>query len=243
MQKISKEKILLKNLMDIKKIFDKYNIEFWLDWGTLLGAVRGGRIIEWDNDVDLGVKADVFKKNIFLISEIMGKGFSLRKPLIFKNEIIAIHLRRFGYNVDIWPYQQLGKNKFVSFSMDGHSKSRTLFLLFFILSSIECEDGYDMPKEKFKFIILFLLRKFTRFLFFYTLPFASKIYLTKNIKKILIKQKYPPLLKIVIPQIYFEKFKVPFNCEKYLEYKYGADWKIPRSNWNWIKNDGSIRNS
>ena len=44
----------VENLREIKDILDKNNVKFWLDAGTLLGAVRDGKIIEWDNNIDLG---------------------------------------------------------------------------------------------------------------------------------------------------------------------------------------------
>lgn len=34
-------------------------------------------------------------------------------------------------------------------------------------------------------------------------------------------------------------FRVPFNVEKYLEYRYGSDWKIPIKKWKY-KDDGAM---
>lgn len=36
-------------------IFEKYNINYWSSAGTLLGSVREGKIIDWDDDIDLAV--------------------------------------------------------------------------------------------------------------------------------------------------------------------------------------------
>lgn len=43
------ESIALEALKRVKDILDYYNIEFWLDCGTLLGAARDGKIIPWDH--------------------------------------------------------------------------------------------------------------------------------------------------------------------------------------------------
>ncbi len=51
------DKILAKQvLFEIDDIFKKYGIVYWLDCGTLLGAIREKDFITWDiNDVDIGM--------------------------------------------------------------------------------------------------------------------------------------------------------------------------------------------
>jgi len=44
-----------KELREIKEIFDANDTEFFLLYGTCLGAVRGQDIISWDFDLDIGV--------------------------------------------------------------------------------------------------------------------------------------------------------------------------------------------
>ena len=45
---------MLKDLLDVKKVLDKYHTEFFLLYGTALGAYRDGDFLPGDDDIDLG---------------------------------------------------------------------------------------------------------------------------------------------------------------------------------------------
>jgi hypothetical protein len=61
-------------LLKFKKVMDKAGIIFWLEYGTLLGAVREGKIIEWDTDGDVGVWIDDIPKMRKLEKEFLAEG-------------------------------------------------------------------------------------------------------------------------------------------------------------------------
>lgn len=50
-------------------LLDKYGITYWLDFGTLLGAVRHGDIIPWDNDCDISI----FASSAEILAALEGK--------------------------------------------------------------------------------------------------------------------------------------------------------------------------
>ena len=57
-KKILDPEISKRNLLDFKKVMDKYGIRYGLMYGTLLGAVREGGFIVYDEDADVFVLAE-----------------------------------------------------------------------------------------------------------------------------------------------------------------------------------------
>jgi lipopolysaccharide cholinephosphotransferase len=65
------KEILLIMMEKIHKILVENNIKYWVDGGTLLGAIRHDGIIPWDDDIDLGVFDKDFEKIIPLFEKNM----------------------------------------------------------------------------------------------------------------------------------------------------------------------------
>lgn len=92
-------------LFDIDDIFKKYNITYWLDCGTLLGAVRNEDFIDWDDDLDIAVYQsifldnnlwckiikDFFKKNIKIHTTWGDSAFTCKKFTDTEELVIDIH--------------------------------------------------------------------------------------------------------------------------------------------------------
>lgn len=60
---------MLDILIVIDKICKKYDIKYWISDGTLLGAVRHGGFIPWDDDLDIQMMRKDFKHFIKIVSK------------------------------------------------------------------------------------------------------------------------------------------------------------------------------
>jgi lipopolysaccharide cholinephosphotransferase len=54
--------IMLDMLIEFDKICKKHKLEYWLDSGTLLGGIRHDGFIPWDDDVDISMPVEDYKK-------------------------------------------------------------------------------------------------------------------------------------------------------------------------------------
>lgn len=66
---------MLDILIEFDKICKKHNIPYWLDGGTLLGAVRHGGFIPWDDDIDVDVLWEDYKKLRKILPQELSENF------------------------------------------------------------------------------------------------------------------------------------------------------------------------
>lgn len=70
-------KILYQMLYDMHRIFTKNDLTYWVDAGTLLGAVRHKGVIPWDDDLDVGILSKDIKKFLRLKNQFKKCGYSI----------------------------------------------------------------------------------------------------------------------------------------------------------------------
>ncbi len=227
------EEASIELLKKLKEILDRYNIEFWLDGGTLLGAVRDGKIIPWDRDIDLGSWSKNLPKIASLYPIFNKHGISLTFALDeinFRNRKTGAYVGMYIYRIEgenavrnpvINPREYYYRNGKVCRKRFQHwLRVLTKHLIWILMDdNVSC----NSPQ--------FFLRKIASFF-----PLQLKHYLVMFIKKIAYKMgiRYA---KVIVPKRYFENlkilkfynmdFKVPAETEDYLAYRYGNNWRTP----------------
>ena len=77
----------------IKLKLDKNNIQFWLDEGTLLGAIRNNNIIKGDVDIDFSTTHNNLPKLLEICNFLKQDGYYIKyqKHLPFVEDLIQIY--------------------------------------------------------------------------------------------------------------------------------------------------------
>lgn len=116
------QKVMLEILLEIHRICEENKITYWLEAGTLLGAVRHKGFIPWDDDCDVAMPRKDYEKflkiaqeklpdNMFLQTEKTDSEYPIPWAKIRKNGTILIETGESGEEkyhhgifVDIFPY-------------------------------------------------------------------------------------------------------------------------------------------
>lgn len=89
------------------KFCKKYHLSYWLDYGTLLGAVRHKGFIPWDDDMDIAMPRKDFDKAVGLMKQEL-EPFGLE---VHKMDIgiigLSYHHTQTGIWLDIFPIDDL----------------------------------------------------------------------------------------------------------------------------------------
>jgi lipopolysaccharide cholinephosphotransferase len=159
--------IMLDMLVEFDTICQKHNLQYWLDSGTLLGAVRHKEFIPWDDDIDLSMPLEDYNKfqeiateelseNIFFQTKETDPNFRFDYMKLRSNRasIVEFHEkdREIGYHqgvfVDIFPMLTVENTQKNQKFYDG------LFKLIRSVSSVSLHtpEGEDNPKVREKLV-------------------------------------------------------------------------------------------
>ena len=120
------KKVLLEILEYIDKICRSNNIRYWLAYGTLIGAVRHDGFIPWDDDIDINMPREDYKKFLEIMKKEKGnykallplnsKGYNYPFAKVvdkrtYVDEKENKQIDEMGVYVDVFPLDGLGNTK------------------------------------------------------------------------------------------------------------------------------------
>jgi len=100
--------IKTKILQIIDVILKKYHMQYWIDFGTLIGAIRHKGFIPWDDDIDLCImKDDYLKLPELFAKELQNKGLFLLYGSEAGYQTLRLEYKAFV--VDFFPMEYINK--------------------------------------------------------------------------------------------------------------------------------------
>lgn len=229
--------------LEILKIFDrickKHNLRYWIEGGTLLGAVRHKGFIPWDDDLDVAMPSEDYKKLDQIIqSELPDHLFWQTKktdPTMIQDFAKIRDMNSFyvefgddfvlpyqkGIYIDIFEMKEYPKlpKKLMSFLIRKISKSHS------VLRSKKYINFHTLIEIPYFFLILCILSPIWKFL---SLCFR-KHYISYGFYEnvggwFFLKEDIYPLSQIEFED---EKFFAPYNFDNYLKILYGKYMELP----------------
>lgn len=227
---------MLEILLFIDDVCKKYDIKYWIEGGTLLGAVRHGGFIPWDDDVDISMSIDEYKRFRKVMLEYPNKYFVFQDHSTddkffnfwgvvrdtrseYIQNSVAHQIRKYrGLQVDIFPmtdnvFPSLAKISYYHTAirnriLEKYGNSFSIRLVHFLF---HLEQYVIIPLSKF----VSLFNKERRRMYpCYGIPFIYGIE----------KEYIYPLSTVKFEEILFS---APSVLNAYLEQEYGDYMKLP----------------
>lgn len=213
----------------VKAILDENKISWFLDMGTLLGAMREGDFIAWDNDIDIGVLSsqDLHGKLLQACERLEFEGFDVAYcdgsvSIIKKNEVeINIAIYRKSDNSYVYSYLQPSQ-----FASVRHGVKILLQDEYYIHFKSKRKNWLRMLVVKYKYIAAVIQWAFNL--------------ISKPLQYTYINVKVDYLENLRGLTFRGIELNVPELAEEYLSHRYGKDWMTPKQQWIYYKDDKSI---
>lgn len=115
-------------LKEVVRICDKHQLTYYLDYGTLLGAIRHKGFIPWDNDIDIEMPIKDYRKflkiapkeiseNFFIQTYKSDHGYNLLWTQVRANNTTSLPIKykdwdiHWGMHIDIFPLVGISEEK------------------------------------------------------------------------------------------------------------------------------------
>ena len=112
------QEIELEMLKNFHTLCTTNNLRYYIVGGTLLGAIRHGGFIPWDDDIDIAMPRDDYEKFINIYSKEMPSFLEVKSnplnldivQIVNKNTLIELGKQEQGVFIDIFPVENMFDN-------------------------------------------------------------------------------------------------------------------------------------
>lgn len=227
------QKRLFSILCYIDGICTKYNITYWLSSGTCLGAVRHGGFIPWDDDLDIEMFEDDYRKFQEVMSKIDSKQYIFQTK---KNDPGYLHAFGKVRDLNSIIYEAHGKDsryKYRGCYVDVfHLIPSNSIFLFRIANNLKRrEEKYNLSRNKTSSIV-FHVTKCINNISIPVIRLLSKLFNKKYYRHYYgtgypYKRNIEEILPVKYANFEGKLFPIPQNADAYLRRMYGDYEKIP----------------
>lgn len=201
---------------EINKIANSIDLPLWLDMGTLLGFVREGQIIAWDNDIDLATYSTDIKTKYNKFERLLNENNYIVKNNGMNIKVTSKENHEDEVSIHIY---WLNKNSYKYLS--SFKRFRKNQRLYDILKKI-IKAKIDNSRQN-NFSKKFLVKLLPDWLIINLISlFCTPYYL--------VNKKY--VTELIEMEFISGTFSVPKYPEQYLETFYGESWRIPDKDWH-----------
>ena len=206
----------LEALHTIITVCEKCNIEYFLVGGSVLGAIRHDGFIPWDDDIDVGMTRDNYRRFLKEAPQLLPEKYYLQTP----------------YNGDKNPYfyskLRINGTKFVEYCNRQINMHHGVFVDIFPFDEVPDEE--QLNKEQFEKV-----QKLIRLFSFRQVPDISEKPITTSDKLKSIFRRIIHLVARIIPYDYLiEKLEKEFTKYNGTEQKALACLNFPKRKVNYI---------